>query len=270
MEGVEQPLLVASDVDGTLLTADELMTGRTAATVRRVQASRTPFVLVSGRPPRWIPPVARQADVTGYAVCANGAAVYDIGADTVVATDALAPDVLEGVLDAVAQALPNAHVAAERVAGSGSTAPHVSEHGFHNPWGEGDVQHVSRARVVARPATKLLVSDRTMTSDVMAHALRAVMDGSVDVTYSTMQGLIEVSARGVTKATGLATVCELLGVRPSDVVAFGDMPNDIAMLEWAGHGVAMSNAHPDVLAVADEVTGANHDDGVAAVLERWF
>jgi hypothetical protein len=53
-------------------------------------------------------------------------------------------------------------------------------------------------------------------------------------------------------------------------MAFGDMPNDVPMLRWAGHGVAMANAHADVLAAADEVTGTNAEDGVAQVLERWF
>jgi hydroxymethylpyrimidine pyrophosphatase-like HAD family hydrolase len=48
------------------------------------------------------------------------------------------------------------------------------------------------------------------------------------------------------------------------------MPNDLAMLRWAGHGVAMGNAHPEVVAAADETTATNVDDGVALVLERWF
>ena len=48
------------------------------------------------------------------------------------------------------------------------------------------------------------------------------------------------------------------------------MPNDLPMLQWAGHGVAVGNAHPEVLAIADEVTARNDDDGVAVVLERWF
>ena len=82
--------------------------------------------------------------------------------------------------------------------------------------------------------------------------------------------LVELAAAGVTKATGLARVAESAGVARSDVIAFGDMPNDVDMLRWAGHGVAMGNGHPDVLAVADEVTASNTDDGVALVLERWF
>jgi len=65
-------------------------------------------------------------------------------------------------------------------------------------------------------------------------------------------------------------VADRLGVAAVDVVAFGDMPNDLEMLRWAGHGVAMGNAHPALLEIADEVTASNSDDGLALVLERWF
>jgi len=79
-----------------------------------------------------------------------------------------------------------------------------------------------------------------------------------------------VAPAGVTKATGLAEVAALYGVTAERTVAFGDMPNDLAMLRWAGHGVAMGNAHPEVAAAADEITAAHGDEGVALVLERWF
>ena len=79
---------------------------------------------------------------------------------------------------------------------------------------------------------------------------------------------LEISAPGITKASGLALVCAELGIEPADVAAFGDMPNDLPMLGWAGRGVAVANAHPDVLAAADAVTASNVDDGVAAHLEH--
>ena len=68
---------------------------------------------------------------------------------------------------------------------------------------------------------------------------------------------------GISKATGVEEIAKPQGITSGEVVAFGDMPNDIPMLLWAGHGVAMANAHPDVLAAADEVTAPNSDDGVA-------
>ena len=91
-----------------------------------------------------------------------------------------------------------------------------------------------------------------------------------DITYSTNNGLIEVVPPGISKATGIDEVAGPLGIAAGDIVAFGDMPNDVPMLRWSGLGVAMGNAHPDAVAAADEVTAPNTDDGLARVLERWW
>jgi Cof subfamily protein (haloacid dehalogenase superfamily) len=274
---VDKPKLVASDVDGTLLGPVEQITERTARVIERVLAADVPFVLVSGRPPRWIPRVAKAAGLTGYAVCANGAAVYDIGANEVLTTHELPSVTLHDVVNAVAAVLPEIRVAAERTTiGHVQPDPFAIEAGFRNPWGnpngETDEPDVApRAVVLGRPATKLLIRHRAMTSQQMAEAVEAVLVGAdLEITYSSNSGLIEISKAGVTKASGLAWVCDLLDVPAAKVVAFGDMPNDMSMLEWAGHGVAMANAHADVLAMADEVTAPNSEDGVAQVLERWF
>jgi len=232
---------------------------------------------VSGRPPRWIPRVAQAAGLSGYAVCANGAAVYDIGADEVLNVREMPAIRLHDVVNAVAAVLPEVRVAAERTSvGREQPEPFAIEAGFRNPWGnpngETDEPDLApRAEVLGRPATKLLLRHRGMTSQQMASMVEAVLvDTDLEVTYSSNSGLIEISAAGVTKASGLAWVCEELDVPAGKVVAFGDMPNDVPMLEWAGHGVAMANAHDDLLAVADEVTAPNSEDGVAQVLERWF
>ncbi|OXM51619.1 HAD family hydrolase [Amycolatopsis thailandensis] len=271
---VEKPLLIASDVDGTLLGPMEALTERTIGTVRRVTEDGVPFVLVSGRPPRWIAPIANPLDLTGYAVCANGAVLYDIGADRIVAVHGmLEPTLLHDAVSALDHALPGCRYAAERIGESAldeEMRNFVIEPDYHNPWGDNEGTQAPRAEVLGHPAIKLMISRRGMTSDEMARAAREVLEGSVDITYSTNSGLIEVSAHGITKATGLAEVAERLGVPAGRVIAFGDMPNDIEMLGWAGHGVAMANAHRHVLDVADEVTAPNSEDGVAQVLERWF
>jgi hypothetical protein len=104
----------------------------------------------------------------------------------------------------------------------------------------------------------------------MVSALHPSAADLADLTFSNPNGLVEAARPGVSKASGLARIAAELGVEPGDVIAFGDMPNDLAMLRWAGHGVAMANSHPDVLAAADEITATNVEDGVAMVLERWF
>lgn len=277
MENVHRPELVASDVDGTLLDPLERITERTARMIAAVVASGTPFVLVSGRPPRWIPPVAKAAGLTGYAVCANGAAVYDIGEDEVLSVRGLDPVQLGDIVHAVAAALPEIAVSTERTeVGSPLNESFATEPEFQNPWGDphgvdSERNELTRAEVLGRTATKLLIRHRGMTSDRLAAAVREVLGNApVELTYSSNSGLLEVSAGGVTKASGLALVCDLVGVPAERVVAFGDMPNDVPMLRWVGHGVAMANAHADLVAVADEITAPNSEDGVAQVLERWF
>jgi hydroxymethylpyrimidine pyrophosphatase-like HAD family hydrolase len=116
----------------------------------------------------------------------------------------------------------------------------------------------------------MLVRNAGLSSDAMVAALAPAVGDLADLTFSHPRGLVEMSPPGVTKATGLAEVARRAGVGAADVVAFGDMPNDLEMLRWAGHGVAMGNAHPALLEVADEVTAANGEDGLALVLERWF
>ncbi|MEY7970428.1 Cof-type HAD-IIB family hydrolase [Saccharomonospora xinjiangensis] len=271
---MEKPRLIASDVDGTLLTPLEQVAPRTADVVNRAVADGVPVVLVTGRPPRWIPPVAETTGLTGYAVCANGAVLYDIGADRVVDVHGLLdPLRLMDVAQALDHALPGCRLAAERI---GTKAVERDLHNFvietdyHNPWGDGEGFVVPRAEVLGHPAVKLLVSHRKMTSDEMAAAAHSVLGDSVHITFSSNGGLIEIASPGVTKATGLADVAQRFGAGADETISFGDMPNDLPMLTWAGHGVAVANAHPRVLDAADEVTASNAEHGVAQVLERWF
>jgi hydroxymethylpyrimidine pyrophosphatase-like HAD family hydrolase len=270
MDYVEKPLLIASDVDGTLLSVTETITTRTKDVLDRVVAAGTPFLLVSGRPPRWIPPIAKMAELEGYAVCANGAVLYDIGKDSVISAETLDPVQLKNIADTVKDLLPGSVVAVEREPRNGTEESFVCEPDYASPWGDTKIPERSLAEAVGMPGVKMLIRHRGMTSDAMAQVVVPVLGDAVSITYSTNQGLLEFAKKDVTKATGLAAAAELFGIAKADVVAFGDMPNDIPMLTWAGHGVAMDNAHPEVRAVADEVTASNAEDGVAQVLERWF
>ncbi len=117
---------------------------------------------------------------------------------------------------------------------------------------------------------KLLARHEHVARDRFVSLVEEVVGERATVTNSSSDALAEISAAGVTKASGLAKVAARHGVGPEDVVVFGDMPNDIAAFEWVrnggGRAVAMAHAHPDLLAVATDVTGTNDDDGVAAYL----
>jgi Cof subfamily protein (haloacid dehalogenase superfamily) len=269
---VQAPRLVATDVDGTLLDPTDRVPARSIAVITRLVAAGVGFVLVTGRPPRWIPPVVAELPVARLAVCANGGVLYDAAEDRVLWSRVLEPDALSELATLVADTLPDCGLAVERVAerAVGGTEPFVAEPGYRHAWPDADNAVSERSELLARPAVKMLVRNPGLSSDAMVAALAPVVGDRADLTFSHPRGLVEISPPGVTKATGLAEVARRAGVDAADVVAFGDMPNDLEMLRWAGHGVAMGNAHPALLAAADEVTATNGEDGLALVLERWF
>jgi Cof subfamily protein (haloacid dehalogenase superfamily) len=267
------PALVATDVDGTLLDPDERITPRTRAAVAAAVAGGVQFVLATGRPPRWIPPVVDALGFAPMAVCANGAVIYDAASDRVISARTLPVDVLTELAEIAARVVPGVGLAAERIGRSAhdsATPQFVSAPGYEHAWLNPDNTEVSHEDLLSAPAVKLLVRKPGISSSELAAALARHIGVLGDITYSTNDGLIEISPIGITKAVGVAEVARPLQISAEDVVAFGDMPNDVPMLRWAGHGVAMGNAHPDAIAAANEVTAPNSDDGLARVLERWW
>ncbi|HEY3261947.1 MAG TPA: HAD family hydrolase, partial [Pseudonocardiaceae bacterium] len=237
---MQKPKLVACDVDGTLLGAGGRTTRRTVRAVTSVIAANVPFVLVTGRPPRWIPPVVDELGHAGLAVCANGAVLYDAAKDRVLSVTPLDPVLLRDAADALDTALPGCMLAVERTGETAAPAERefIAELDYAHPWPGADSQHAPRDELLGQPAVKMLVRHPEMTSEAMAAAASAAIGDSVAVTFSTSNGLIELAPAGVTKGSGLAEVARRLNVRAEDVIAFGDMPNDLSMLAWAGHGVA--------------------------------
>jgi Cof subfamily protein (haloacid dehalogenase superfamily) len=269
----EKPLLVASDVDGTLLGDDERVSARTRSAVQAVVDDGVHFLLATGRPPRWITPVSDGLGITPLAVCGNGAVIYDSATDKILKSWTLDVDAMHAVAEMALSMFPGCGLAAERVGESAhdqATPQFVTSPDYEHAWLNPDNVEMTTDDVLGSPAIKLLIRYPTATSDWMFARLAPLVGSLGDVTFSTDKGLIEVSAPGVTKASGLTWAADYLGVPAERIVAFGDMPNDVPMLRFAGHGVAMKNAHPDAVAVANEVTASNADDGVARVLERWW
>jgi Cof subfamily protein (haloacid dehalogenase superfamily) len=274
----EVPILVASDVDGTLVDSAERVSGRTLTALAGLRAAGARFVLATGRPPRAVDPIAAQLDFAPLAVCANGAVLYDTATSTVISAALMSSELLNRVAELVYRHLPGAGFATERVAfgvHDSATPRFAATTGYQHAWLEPDTVAAADADVLAVPAVKLLVRQPEMTSDQMYAAVAPHLNGIADVTYATNNGLIEFHVPGITKATGVAAAMAHLAIADGDrgpgarVVTFGDMPNDAAMLRWADLGVAMGNAHPVARAAADAVTATNIEDGVARVLEHW-
>lgn len=267
------PALIASDVDGTLLDDQERLTPRTRTAIHAAVAAGARFVLATGRPPRWVHPVVDALGFAPMAVCANGSVIYDSSTDRIVAARTLSTDDLRELADITTRALPGAGLAVERVGRSAhdaATPQFVSSPGYEHAWLNPDNTEVSLEDLLSAPAIKLLIRKAGARSSDLADLMVTHIGDRAEITFSTDNGLLEVVPLGITKATGVDELARPLGIPAEEVVAFGDMPNDVPMLRWAGLGVAMGNAHPDAAAAADEITMPNTDDGLARVLERWW
>jgi len=261
--------LVASDIDGTLIHSDGTLSPRTIGVLDQLYSRGIPTVLVTGRPVRWLRQLYDQMLEPLPAVCANGAVVYDPDTDEVLRTTPLSVELLLDVTSQLRAAIPDVALAVE--VEDGRSFWH--EESWPLRW-TGDHQEVrvlaSPEELISVPAVKLLARSASYGPDEFAALVSSTLGGLAEATHSSSSALVEISAAGVTKAAGLAWLCEREGFTAEDVVAFGDMPNDLPLLAWAGRSVAMGNAHPAVRAIADEVALPNDEDGVAVYLEKLF
>ena len=258
------PKLVATDLDGTLLRSDGTVDERTRRAIAAIEAAGVTFVICTARPPRWLRPLAEATGHRGLAVCANGGVIWDLHTDSMVEEFPVQAELAREVVRRLRAVLPQGAWAVERAGGF------AHEPTYTPRWPvPADTVIDAIDALLEPPAVKLMLRHPELSADdLLAHA-RELIGDLVEVSHSSSHdALLEISAPGVSKASALAGVCAELGVGSEQVVAFGDMPNDLAMLSWAGWGVAVANAHADVLAAADEVTASNDDAGVARVLER--
>lgn len=257
---------MACDLDGTLVCADGGISARTVAALAACQDAGLIVVFVTGRPPRWMAAVSEATGHRGVAICGNGALVVDLGTGDVVETHALSVRTVLRSAQLLRERLPAAVFALETLDG------YRREPEFRPRW-----ESIPAAMTAVLPqlladdpvVLKLLCRVRGGVADELLAAARLVLHGVAEPVHSnSADHLLEISAPGVSKASTLALFAQQRGLGPDDVVAFGDMPNDVPMLRWAGRGYAMADGHPEALAAADGVAPPCAEDGVAQVLER--
>jgi len=264
--GPALPKLIATDLDGTLLRSDRGVSERTRSVLKACAAAGIEVVLVTARPHRTVVELAQDLGSVNTAICANGAAVLDVATG---AADLVHSFQVDEAVAIVADLRP---VFAPRTGFALETGAQVfCEPDFRPGLISGDsavlTEDLRSARPVGDRYVKVLARDDLANADDMVAAARAVLGDRAECSQSGGRGLVEIAPRGATKAGTLAWHCARLGIGAQDVVAFGDMPNDLPMLIWAGTAYAVANAHDDVLSVVDRVTASNDEDGVAAALE---
>lgn len=259
-----KPALIATDLDGTFLGANAVLLQSNLAAARRSVEEGVVFVIATGRPRRWLDALAELRDLDPVAISSNGAAV---GRLTRPRPDFLHPIEPERALAFSAALPPELEV---------SFAVEY-EHGWGREPGY-PVGHFSGADqvadlpdlLVAGPVIKVLARTRHADTRAFSPVAVAAAGEILQATFSwhDVCGTVELSAPGVTKGAALARLLEEIGVDAADAVAFGDMHNDLGMLELVGRGYVMADADPCLLGRGFTRIGPNNEGAVGEQILR--
>lgn len=264
--------LVATDLDGTLLRTDKTVTAWTRSVLEAVQERGVPVVPVTARQPKGLRPIAEQCGLTGWAVCVNGALVQHLGTGEVAFEHLIRVEVLAALVEKARKAVPGIAFATVRNRGEtfGLEAAYSAITGpeDHQP-AIATARDMTIDEIIEKPALKLLARHPEIPALELAQVIKDLEVSGVHATTSGAD-FVEMAAGGVTKASALDDLCGMLGLDRGDVVAFGDAPNDVEMLRWAGCSYAMDQAHSKAVAVATGRAGSNDDDGVGRTLMRFL
>jgi Cof subfamily protein (haloacid dehalogenase superfamily) len=259
--------LVATDLDGTLLHTDGTVTDRTREVLDALDARGITVVFVTGRPIRWMEELWHHVGDHGLAICSNGGIVYDVPGRSVVRARPIPRPVGLEVAELIRSAVPGTTFALEKATGFGKEPSFLPQNRDDE---RPELQVGPLDEIFDETVVKLLGLHPDMAPEEFWAEVEKAVGHAVTTTWSSVGALVEMSAAGVTKATTLELLCAERGVSADEVLAFGDMPNDVAMLQWAGTSYAMANAHPTALAAAGHRAPRNDEDGVATVLEQLF
>jgi Cof subfamily protein (haloacid dehalogenase superfamily) len=259
--------LIAIDIDGTLVHDDGFLSPRVVEQVQRVRALGHEVIIATGRSASQAIPVVFDVGIKdGYAVCSNGAVTIKVD-----------PNEPRGfshhevitfqpreVITKLVEKLPTAHFAVENVDGS---------YNFHRPfptYALGDENYETPINeLMDEPVSRVVVLSPDHAADEFIELISEI--GLHSVSYSIgYTAWLDISPKGISKASALETHRASLNIKPNQVIAIGDGRNDIDMLKWAhsngGFGFAMGQGPEDVKAAASAVVASVEDDGVAEVL----
>ena len=266
------PKLIVSDLDGTFLLPDGSVSARNLAAVHAAEESGIPVVFATGRPIRFLDPVRELRRTRATVIASNGAMTYDLAEDRMLSTITISHRLAADAFDSLRAELGRVAFGVDSGVTAGYEPRYLDYHGSDEFTAEPGRYVGELAELVADgDFVKLLVLRESGDVDELAADVARVVGDRLTATHSTIaRPLVEVSAAGVSKAAALAELCSGLGISAEDVAAFGDMPNDLEMLRWAGMPHVMADAHPDLLDLDATVIGSNADSAVGATIEAWL
>ncbi|MCD8018564.1 MAG: Cof-type HAD-IIB family hydrolase, partial [Clostridiales bacterium] len=269
--------LIALDLDGTTLNRAGHLTALTKKTLERAIRNGLQVVVASGRAMTALPAEVLAIKGLQYAITSNGSSVFSLVDERRIYGCDMSPETVLAVLAVIETACEHGgRFPFEAFIGGKAYTP---QDYFNSPTAYGVpermISYVHETRI---PVSDMAGFIREHIREIEGIDLVLTLPERKDRIYQQLQGIpnlyitsstnyyLELADVAVSKASALQVLARQLGITAEQVMAFGDGGNDLEMLQWAGHGVAMKNAAPVLLAAADDVTSGNDEDGVARYL----
>jgi Cof subfamily protein (haloacid dehalogenase superfamily) len=256
---------VAMDLDGTVLDETFQPSQRTADAIALAEATGIACLIATGRMFISARRVAERLGIRRPLVCYQGAMVGDpTNGEILVHRPIEAPLARE-----ILSAMPEQHARRSNL--------YVDDELYVWEENEATLRYSQVAGVpmhvvgdtrkwLERPTTKIVTVGTAETMDALRDQMQPLF-GSRAFVAKSLPYFLEFAAPGVSKASGLSLVAEILGFTAEEAIAVGDAENDREMLDWAALGLAVANADERLIGEADAVIPSVHDDGVAQLLE---
>lgn len=275
MEQMNTYKLIAFDMDGTLLNSRKQISSATLAAIKKADDAGKIIALSTGRCLAELSAYTDRIPGLRYLVCASGSLVYDLEEQKVLFSEPLMPKQVIPIMEIAALEKPMTHILSLRSIVDQNDIDHMED--FHMEIFRTFFEQIAdkctdlKEQYFAEPfpMNKLNLYHRDAAS--CARTKARIHEAGIDVTMVYDQGTsIEISAKGVTKASGLAHLCDHLGLSISQTIAVGDSENDIDVLKKAGFSIAMGNAKPDIKAIADAVVADCDHDGCVEAIDKYL
>lgn len=262
--------LIAVDMDGTLLNEKKEISNRCYEDIMKLKESGKKIVLATGRPLNGILRYIEKLnlmDEDDYVVAFNGALVQSTQTKQILFNKPLSLDAYKELYELSKQLEINIHALTDNSVLTPKDNPYTEIESSINkiPTIEGPIEDVDISTIII----KVMFVDDPAKLD----AIIPLLPQWVKEKYSILRSspiFLEFLDKSVNKGAGVSAITQQLGMKPEEVICVGDAENDIAMIQFAGLGVAMANATEEVKAVADYITLSNEEDGVAHVIEKYM
>jgi len=258
---------MATDIDGTLLGSDHVVTQRTIDVLRSAHEAGVEIVAATGRSHWSAVPLIEPVGCIRWLLASNGATLFDLSTGQIVDQSLLDRATVRTVVSRLNREFPGLGYSWETAEGVFQDEAFRAIRSTTFP-----SQKIARRSTVefdagADDLAKMMVLHPTLADTAWLEASRPCIPSELSFATSGLR-FVEITSALADKGIALAALCDRLGVPQEDSVTFGDQLNDLGMLRWAGRGYAMANAHADAVEAASHRAPHHADDGVAQVVEQ--